>query len=296
MDKYIKQLTDKEQRVIVPGLGAFQVIPEGGIMFNQYLNFDDNMLTNYVAEQVGISQDEASRRVHDYSSEQKQRLDNGEMVAIEGIGSLKSIDGKYEFSESIEESPNKINLIDNMVETTEEQQENVQETVKAAEETKTTTTYIYEEDNSRRNLFIILAIVLLFLIGVILCLFVFNKDNCVYNFFFGEEEKVEKVETVVQPKAEPVEEKDSVVVEPIKKIASERRYNIIVGTYNSEAAAANRVKQLQAKGFENATVGTFRNNYVAIIDSYDRLPEAEARQEYIVDTYRIESYITNSGE
>lgn len=296
MDKYIKQLTDKEQRVIVPGLGAFQVIPEGGIMFNQYLNFDDNMLTNYVAEQVGISQDEASRRVHDYSSEQKQRLDNGETITIEGIGSIKSTDGKYEFSESIEESPNKINLIDNMVETTEEQQENVQETVETAEETKTTTTYIYEEDNSRRNLFIILAIVLLFLIGVILCLFVFNKDNCVYNFFFGEEEKVEKVETVVQPKAEPVEEKDSVVVEPIKKIASERRYNIIVGTYNSEAAAANRVKQLQAKGFENATVGTFRNNYVAIIDSYDRLPEAEARQEYIVDTYRIESYITNSGE
>ncbi|MCQ2228387.1 MAG: SPOR domain-containing protein [Bacteroidales bacterium] len=296
MDKYIKQLTDKEQRVIVPGLGAFQVIPEGGIMFNQYLNFDDNMLTNYVAEQVGISQDEASRRVHDYSSEQKQRLDNGETITIEGIGSIKSTDGKYEFSESIEESPNKINLIDNMVETTEEQQENVQEAVETAEETKTTTTYIYEEDNSRRNLFIILAIVLLFLIGVILCLFVFNKDNCVYNFFFGEEEKVEKVETVVQPKAEPVEEKDSVVVEPIKKIASERRYNIIVGTYNSEAAAANRVKQLQAKGFENATVGTFRNNYVAIIDSYDRLPEAEARQEYIVDTYRIESYITNSGE
>lgn len=296
MDKYIKQLTDKEQRVIVPGLGAFQVIPEGGIMFNQYLNFDDNMLTNYVAEQVGISQDEASRRVHDYSSEQKQRLDNGETITIEGIGSIKSTDGKYEFSESIEESPNKINLIDNMVETTEEQQENVQEAVETAEETKTTTTYIYEEDNSRRNLFIILAIVLLFLIGVILCLFVFNKDNCVYNFFFGEEEKVEKVETVVQPKAEPVEEKDSVVVEPIKKIASERRYNIIVGTYNSEASAANRVKQLQAKGFENATVGTFRNNYVAIIDSYDRLPEAEARQEYIVDTYRIESYITNSGE
>lgn len=296
MDKYIKQLTDKEQRVIVPGLGAFQVIPEGGIMFNQYLNFDDSVLTNFVAEQVGISQDEASRKVHEYSSELKQRLDNGETITIEGIGSIKSTDGKYEFSESIEESPNKINLIDNMVETTEEQQENVQETVETAEETKTTTTYIYEEDNSRRNLFIILAIVLLFLIGVILCLFVFNKDNCVYNFFFGEEEKVEKVETVVQPKAEPVEEKDSVVVEPIKKIASERRYNIIVGTYNSEAAAANRVKQLQAKGFENATVGTFRNNYVAIIDSYDRLPEAEARQEYIVDTYRIESYITNSGE
>jgi len=301
MDKYIKQLTEKEQRIIVPGLGAFQVVPEGGMMFNQYLNFDDGMLTNFVAEQDGISQDEASKRVHDYSRDQKQRLDNGETVVIEGIGTLKSIDGKYEFSENAEEVSERINIIDNMVEepVEEKKQETVKETVTKTEEVKTSTTtstYVYEEDNSRRNLIIILLIVLLFLIGVVLCLFVFNKDNCVYNFFFGEEEKVEKVEKVVKPEPKVTEEKDTVVVEPMKKIASERRYNIIVGTYNSESAAANRVKQLKAKGFDNATVGTFRNNYVAIIDSYDRLPEAEARQEYIVDTYRIESYITNSGE
>lgn len=269
-------------------------------MFNQYLNFDDNMLNGAVAESEGISLDEAARKILAYVNGLKQRLDNGEEVSIEGIGRIKSVDGKYDFTEDAQAKACSIDLSACLDEPKDEPE--VAPVVAAPVEEKKeavapTTTYVYEdEDNKRRNIIIILIISLLFLLGVILCLFVFNKDNCVYNFFFGEKEVVEKVVPVKPVQETVVEEPDTVVAEPIKKIASDRRYNIIVGTYNNEAAAANRVKQLKAKGFENAVVGTFRDNYVAIIDSYDRLPDAEARQEYIVDTYRIESYITNSGE
>ncbi|MCQ2202836.1 MAG: hypothetical protein MJZ15_00185 [Bacteroidales bacterium] len=301
MDQYIKQLISQQPRVIVPELGAFIATPEGGVMFNQYLNFDDGVLANAIAQQENISVDEANQRIKDYVSSAKQQLSSGNQVSIEGVGVVSNVDGRYEFAANGEavagtsaaNAP--IDLADNEIKA----EETVKEETKIEEKPQAVTnTYVYEEeDNSRKRLIIIAIIVLLFLISVILCLFVINKDNCVYNFFFGGEKTEQVVKPVVK---EPVAEPEPEVVEEVKPakvdIATDKRYNIIVGTYKNEGAAQAKVEQLKAKGFDKAEVGTFRGDYVAIIDSYDRLPDAEARQEYIVDTYRIESYITNSGE
>jgi len=295
MDQYLQQLLSQQPRVIIPNLGAFISSPEGGMMFNQYLNFDDNALTAYVAQNENISEDEARQRIADYSNQLKQRLDSGEKINIQGVGTLSKDGEIYNFESDA-----------NAAETQSAQPTttiDLSEATKAPTETSSianNNTFVYEEDHSSRNIIIIILIALLFIIGVILCLFVINKDNCVYNFFFGEKEAIEQVEVAAPDTTQTIAPDTTTVVETPKEVAPqidrEKRYNIIVGTYKNEKVAQKRVEQLKAKGFENAIVGTFRGDYVAIIDSYDRLPDAEARQEFIVDTYRIESYITNSGE
>lgn len=295
MDQYLQQLLSQQPRVIIPNLGAFISSPEGGMMFNQYLNFDDNALTAYVAQNENISEDEARQRIADYSNQLKQRLDSGEKINIQGVGTLSKDGEIYNFESDA-----------NAAETQSAQPTatiDLSEATKAPTETSSianNNTFVYEEDHSSRNIIIIILIALLFIIGVILCLFVINKDNCVYNFFFGEKEAIEQVEVAAPDTTQNIAPDTTTVVETPKEVAPqierEKRYNIIVGTYKNEKVAQKRVEQLKAKGFENAIVGTFRGDYVAIIDSYDRLPDAEARQEFIVDTYRIESYITNSGE
>ena len=295
MDQYLQQLLSQQPRVIIPNLGAFISSPEGGMMFNQYLNFDDNALTAYVAQNENISEDEARQRIADYSNQLKQRLDSGEKINIQGVGTLSKDGEIYNFESDA-----------NAAETQSAQPTttiDLSEATKAPTETSSianNNTFVYEEDHSSRNIIIIILIALLFIIGVILCLFVINKDNCVYNFFFGEKEVIEQVEVAAPDTTQTIAPDTTTVVETPKEVAPqierEKRYNIIVGTYKNEKVAQKRAEQLKAKGFENAIVGTFRGDYVAIIDSYDRLPDAEARQEFIVDTYRIESYITNSGE
>ncbi len=295
MDQYLQQLLSQQPRAIIPGLGAFINSPEGGMMFNQYLNFDDNVLVSYVAQHDNISEDEARQRITDYSDSLKQRLDAGEKVSIQGIGTLSKSGDLFQFESdadsSIPEQQEQHSIVIDLSGTETEEPQN--------DATVNNNTYVYEEDHSSRNIMIIIIIALLFLIGVVLCLFVINKDNCVYNFFFGEKEPVEQVQ-VAPTDTVSVEKVDTVAIEAkaetTPRIGREKRYNIIVGTYKNEKIAQKRVADLKAKGFENASVGTFRGDYVAIIDSYDRLLEAEARQEFIVDTYRIESYITNSGE
>ena len=303
MDQYLKQLLSQQTRAIIPGLGAFINSPEGGMMFNQYLNFDDNALVAHVAQQANISEDEARQQVTDYSNSLRQRLDAGEKVDIEGVGSLSKNGDMFVF-EAAEGAINNATATSTTIDLSNAEPSAAETTTsipKATATTSTTNTFVYEEDHSARNIFLIILIALLFLIGVVICLFVVNKDNCVYNFFFGEKEPVEQVEIVPTDTITTVAKPDTVVVaqpveEPAPQIKRDKRYNIIVGTYKNEQIAQKRVDALKAKGFENASVGTFRGNYVAIIDSYNSLPEAEAKQEYIVDTYRIESYITNSGE
>ncbi len=302
MDQYIQQLLNQNQRVIVPGFGAFMSSTEGGIVYNQFLNFDDGALSGMVAEKEGVSADEAKQKVQSFVDALKQQLDNGETVSLEGIGTLKRNNESVEFTADSNASTSGVNIdIVQAVADASKSEAASEPEVKVVPSSDYSYQYDDDEDRKRKKWLVVILIALLFLVCIFLCLFVINKDNCVYNFFFGEEET--KVEQVVAPTtvapadtttvedAAPAEEDSHIV-----KIASDKRYNIIVGTYNNEAAAANRVKQLKEKGFDNAAVGTFRDNYVAIIDSYDRLPDAEARQEYIVDTYRIESYITNSGE
>ncbi len=322
MNNVIANLIQTQTRVNIPSFGAFIVNRDGEkaeILFNQYLNFDDGVLSAAVIEQKGLSKEDADEQIAQYVEDLNRRLDSGETVSIEGVGSFVKDGVRVEFTaddsaaapvqaeeqEPAKEDSDAITLDFEPTPTATSAEETESEEPKAAADytetttntTNTTTNNYYYEEKPKRTLLWVLLIVLLLLIALVLCLFVFNKDNAVYRLFFPPE-----VEAVEQPA--PVTVDTTAVVEPdtlaqkeaAEVITTERRYNIVVGTYDIKEVAQKRVDALRARGFDKAELATFRGKYVAVIESYSSLVEAESRQEYIVDTYRIESYITNGGE
>lgn len=324
MDKYIKSLIDIRTRVNLPTFGALLRSEEDGkIMFLEHLNFDDGALAEHVAQQKGCSLEEAREEIAQYISSLRSRIDTNERIELEGVGVFVKDGSSVSFmqdtnvqpvnSDDYLESETMTLVEDESVEETieepmkdgeikeEPQKETISAETQPAPEKKTTVSVSYEEEgNKKKTILIVCLIVLLFLLGIVLCLFVFNKDNAVYRAFFGQEE--EDVEVVEEP-APVVEEpapvvEDTIVVEETPAVVNpiEKRYNIVVGSYKEKSVADKRVETLQTKGFENSFVAQRGDWYVAVIESHSSLVEAERRQEEIVDKYRIESWITNAGE
>ncbi len=320
MDGIIKTLVQTHSRVNIPGFGAFIISKDNesfSVLFNRHLNYDDGVLSGYLVDTQGITQDEAKDQIKQYVDKLNTALEAGK-ASIDGIGSFTmdgarvefALDPDFHLGDATEQQSNEpLNISPMNNQTSEDnspkfeepkfeepkfeerQEESVEQ--QPAEETVEDQDFNVEEQKKRPTIFWVILIVILLLIALFLCLFVINKDNAIYNFFFPP-----KVEVIEQPIV-PIDtvKVDTVVVEPEPvDTIPEKSYNIVVGTYTTEAGAQGKVDWLKQKGFESAKVDMFRGKYVAIIESHSNLVEAEARQEYIVDTYRIESYITNGGE
>ena len=297
MDKYIQQLIQNNSRVNIPGFGALMTAGEGGgLMFNQYLNFDDGLISGAIASAEGISEEEAKNRVSQYVENLKGVLASKSEVSINGIGTFRKDGDVIEF---IADS-NAVNQDGERAPIEVIEPRATDDNANTADNTTSTSSYYYdeEEEKRKRTIIYVLLVVLLFLILAWVCLFVINKDNCVYRLFFGAE--TEQVEIVPEPEPEP----EPVVTEPepepvVESTSPEKRYNIIVGSYNDESSAQARVARLKEKGFNDAFVLPMQikgvQKYLAVIDSSNSLVEAERRQEEIVDNYHIESWMTNSG-
>lgn len=307
MNNLISQLIKSEARVIIPGFGAFIINREDGnvdISFNQYLNFDDSLLVNAVAQKYGVDAQQAKTDVQAYAKQLNDKLDQGETVVITGVGYLVKNDGRIEFTyapdqEASSEVGSEIEFVATpSAEPVSEEpvptpQPQAEPTPQPQKEPKPE---YRDYPQERKSVWLWIVIIILLFLGLIyLCLFVINKDNAVYEYFYPAEEEVIEEPAPVQPDTTVVAEPSPVVTEEVVE-KPEKRYNIVVVTSGRKADAERKVEQLKAKGFENAFVSTFRDKYVAVIEAYSSLVEAEARQEYIVDTYRIESYITNGGE
>ncbi len=325
MDKYIQELISTESRVIVPAFGAFTMErnAEGkvDIAFNKWLNFDDHILSEYVAQKRGIAREEAEKLIADFANKLNNQLETENRTSIAGVGVFeKSESGIVKF----EADANAVDTVataepevaavagseasakEEPAETAEENKadENIAPVTPAAEPAETkeevkptyvnNTTNYYGQKRSNTWIWIVL-IVLLFLLLAWVLLFVVNKDNVVYRYFYPE-----PTEVVEQPIAQP----DTVVAEPVKepveKTSLSRRYNIVVGSYKDRPSADKKVENLHERGFKDAFVADYTNEhghwFIAVIEEHSTLVEAEARQEYIVDNYRIESWITNGGE
>ena len=314
MDKYIQQLLTDNTRVIVPGFGAF-IRPqgEGELMFNQFLSFDDGMLSNKVKDAEGISSEEATQKINSYVAQVNEQLNEGKNVSIEGVGSFKKEGDQIQFTSESNAAASNVVAATPVATPAPEAPKAAPATTPAKETPRTSATTSsvmrdkYGDDDNKKTWIYIIAIVILFLLGVGICLFVVNKDNFVYNYFYGSNENVDT--EIIDETIEEEEESDVPAVEvapapapapAAKSQPFEKRYNIIVGSYNDEASAKARVEKLQAKGFSEAFVIQRaiqgRQKYLAVIESHESLPTAERRQEEIVDNYRIESWITNAGE
>lgn len=103
IENYISDLLYRYQCVIVPGFGAFLTQyqnakvhgttnafypPSKSVSFNEQLQSNDGLLTNYIADVLKISYEEASKRLTSAVSSWKVALQNEEKLELSGIGSL----------------------------------------------------------------------------------------------------------------------------------------------------------------------------------------------------------------
>ena len=103
MEKYLIELLETNNRVIVPDLGAFiirQQEPQE-LVFNDLLAFNDGMLTSHIKQQEGISMSKAQVKIEEFVDQVKQVLTKGDIYHLENLGYLKMDDSsKIEFSVS----------------------------------------------------------------------------------------------------------------------------------------------------------------------------------------------------
>jgi nucleoid DNA-binding protein len=101
MEKYLIELLETNNRVIVPDLGAFiirQQEPQE-LVFNDLLAFNDGMLTSHIKQQEGISMSKAQVRIEEFVDQVKKVLTQGDIYHLENLGYLKMDDSsKIEFS------------------------------------------------------------------------------------------------------------------------------------------------------------------------------------------------------
>jgi nucleoid DNA-binding protein len=99
----IRALLDKEGKVVVPGLGIFEIkhfparlnkdkkkisAPQTHLFFIQKLTAEDDMLVNYLAEAEKISKEESAKAVETYVNSLKEKLKLANKVKIERLGHL----------------------------------------------------------------------------------------------------------------------------------------------------------------------------------------------------------------
>lgn len=112
ISKYLIELIENNNRIIIPDLGAFMVqdTPTGKqISFNDFLKFNDGLLINQIIKTDKISKDEASSKVKSFISEVEKSFAKNEHYELKGIGALsKDSHGNIKFNKKAEGSVKKV--------------------------------------------------------------------------------------------------------------------------------------------------------------------------------------------
>jgi cell division septation protein DedD/nucleoid DNA-binding protein len=101
MEKYLIELLETNNRVIVPDLGAFIIRQQEPreLVFNDLLAFNDGMLTAHIKQEEGISMSKAQVKIEAFVDQVKKVLTKGDIFHLENLGYLKMDDSsKIEFS------------------------------------------------------------------------------------------------------------------------------------------------------------------------------------------------------
>ena len=161
-----------------------------------------------------------------------------------------------------------------------------------------------DEDNSKRNRSIAIflsAFILLPLIGFSIYFF-FLKENSpaeTQNKIKNEVQKVESTPIPVDDKAGTIEAgpAEGVNKQPAEETAKfvntdvEKPHQLIVGSFSTEANANKMIEKLKAKGFDQCSWIMHNDRYLVSLQAFAKVYEAQARQEEILESDRMESWI-----
>jgi nucleoid DNA-binding protein/cell division septation protein DedD len=112
MENYILQILESNNRVIVPEFGAFIVKQRNPmvIIFNEFLQYNDGMLVDFISRTDGISRDGAKEKVDAFVRKVNQELEKGNNLILPTLGTIsRSATGKIsvEKTEDSEIAPKK---------------------------------------------------------------------------------------------------------------------------------------------------------------------------------------------
>jgi len=101
INKYIKDIVQKNGRVIVPNIGSIVWKSEENIFtFNSILRFNDGVLIKYIVEVENIEIEAAKKLVDDYVQSIIDNLKSGDEFAIPNLGSFFMDNNKISFKNS----------------------------------------------------------------------------------------------------------------------------------------------------------------------------------------------------
>ena len=90
IEKYIFELLEKNNRVIVPDFGAF--LKGSGssknIFFNEFIKVDDGLLISFIIENEKISRNEATQEIGEFIEKAEKELSKKQKFDIAGMGVL----------------------------------------------------------------------------------------------------------------------------------------------------------------------------------------------------------------
>lgn len=102
MEQYLLELIKNNNRVIIPEFGAFIISRDAGttVLFNNFLTFNDGLVTNHLSEREGIEPEEATQRVSEFVNKIKKELDEKGEYHLENIGRfIKDQNGILRFTQ-----------------------------------------------------------------------------------------------------------------------------------------------------------------------------------------------------
>ncbi len=122
MEQHILSILKESNTIIIPNLGALTITNQttGEIMFMPYLKYDDGKLSTYIAEQEGISSDEAKSKITNFTEAILNKLATVGKVEVTGIGTFTKGADDIEFSHNAEQEATKIEPVTIQETTTQE--------------------------------------------------------------------------------------------------------------------------------------------------------------------------------
>ncbi len=116
ISKYLKELVESNNRIIIPDFGAFMIqdSPEGKqISFNDFLKFNDGLLINQIIKTEKISKNQATEQIKDFIKEVEKSFSQKKPYEIKGLGFLsKDTHNSIKFDTKIKSEPVKISPTD----------------------------------------------------------------------------------------------------------------------------------------------------------------------------------------
>ncbi|MCU4155130.1 HU family DNA-binding protein [Carboxylicivirga sp. A043] len=303
VDEYVKKLKqdlDDNGSYTIPGLGTFTKDATGILRFEQSSELTEESSIPEPAVEEKKSDDLLD--IDNTNSEKEEIVEPAETPLT--ASHLNDTTPIAEFEEETEvgkETVQESTVGAKVFEPTSETKENSKE----EQDPVAIANKYLEEDNSKRNRSIVVFLslfILLPLIGFSIYFFLI-KDNKPSD---TKEQiaEIKQPETVdLKPAAGTIEAGPDTASQQIEKVAAieepqpvvepvvNKPHQLIVGSFSNEINADKMIQKLKAKGYDQCFWFMHNNRYLVSLESFDKVYQAQARQEEILNSERMESWI-----